>query len=77
MKSVVTKTDRLVLRDFQPPRYKASNVEVLHFDRITKSVGGVFMDESGHVNALWLSFSYQDATGRKEVFRGRRCPANY
>lgn len=70
MKSVVTKTDRLVLRDFQPPRYKASNVEVLHFDRITKSVGGVFMDELGHVSALWLSFSYQDATGRKEVFRG-------
>lgn len=70
MKSVVTKTDRLVLRDFQPPRYKASNVEVLHFDRITKSVGGVFMDELGRVSALWLSFSYQDTTGRKEVFRG-------
>ncbi|ETP17258.1 hypothetical protein F441_08320, partial [Phytophthora nicotianae CJ01A1] len=37
MKSVVTKLDRLVLRDFQPPRYKAGNIEVLHFDRITKS----------------------------------------
>lgn len=70
MKSVVTKIDRLVLRDFQPPRYKASNVEVLHFDRTTRSVGGVFMDEAGGVNALWLSFSYQDAAGRKEVFRG-------
>ncbi|TMW56957.1 hypothetical protein Poli38472_002882 [Pythium oligandrum] len=70
MKSVVTKIDRLVLRDFQPPRYKAMNVEVLHFDRITKSVGGVFMDDKGHVNALWLSFSYQDGSGRKEVFRG-------
>lgn len=70
MKSVVTKIDRLVFRDFQPPRYKASNVEVLHFDRTTKSVGGVFMNEQGGVNALWLSFSYQDATGRKEVFRG-------
>lgn len=70
MKSVVTKIDRLVFRDFQPPRYKASNVEVLHFDRTTKSVGGVFMDETGGVSALWLSFSYQDAAGRKEVFRG-------
>lgn len=70
MKAVVTKMDRLVLRDFQPPRYKASNVEVLHFDRIAKSVGGLFMNEKGHVNALWLSFSYQDSTGRKEVFRG-------
>ncbi|DAZ99361.1 TPA: hypothetical protein N0F65_005212 [Lagenidium giganteum] len=70
MKSVVTKIDRLVLRDFQPPRYKASNVEVIHFDRITKSVGGVFIDPSGKVNALWLSFSYQDGAGRKEVFRG-------
>ncbi|KAK1937999.1 Pro-apoptotic serine protease [Phytophthora citrophthora] len=70
MKSVVTKLDRLVLRDFQPPRYKASNIEVLHFDRITKSVGGVFINDTGAVNALWLSFSYQDSTGRKEVFRG-------
>ncbi|KAL4115209.1 hypothetical protein PRIC2_013377 [Phytophthora ramorum] len=70
MKSVVTKLDRLVLRDFQPPRYKACNIEVLHFDRITKSVGGVFIDDQGAVNALWLSFSYQDSAGRKEVFRG-------
>ncbi|KAG1708577.1 hypothetical protein DVH05_022205 [Phytophthora capsici] len=70
MKSVVTKLDRLVLRDFQPPRYKASNIEVLHFDRITKSVGGVFINDTGAVNALWLSFSYQDSAGRKEVFRG-------
>ncbi|KAE9035569.1 Pro-apoptotic serine protease [Phytophthora rubi] len=70
MKSVVTKLDRLVLRDFQPPRYKACNIEVLHFDRITKSVGGVFIDDAGAVNALWLSFSYQDSAGRKEVFRG-------
>ncbi|KAG3156994.1 Pro-apoptotic serine protease [Phytophthora idaei] len=70
MKSVVTKLDRLVLRDFQPPRYKACNIEVLHFDRITKSVGGVFIDDVGAVNALWLSFSYQDSAGRKEVFRG-------
>nr|CCA13898.1 proapoptotic serine protease nma111like protein putative [Albugo laibachii Nc14] len=69
-KSVVSKMDRLVLRDFQPPRYKASNVEVVHFDRITKSVGGVFMDSNGNVNALWFSFSYQDNTGRREVFRG-------
>ncbi|CAH0474943.1 unnamed protein product [Peronospora belbahrii] len=70
MKSVVTKLDRLVLRDFQPPRYKACNIEVLHFDRITKSVGGVFINDEGAVNALWLSFSYQDNAGRKEVFRG-------
>jgi S1-C subfamily serine protease len=70
MKTLVTKIDRLVLRDFQPPRYKASNIEVLHFDRITKSVGGVFIDPEGKLNALWLSFSYQDANGRKEVFRG-------
>ncbi|CAK4504255.1 unnamed protein product [Aphanomyces euteiches] len=70
MKSLVTKIDRLVLRDFQPPRYKASNVEVLHFDRITKSVGGIFVDSHGLVTALWLSFSYQDESGRREVFRG-------
>ncbi|KAF0691766.1 Aste57867_17037 [Aphanomyces stellatus] len=70
MKSLVTKIDRLVLRDFQPPRYKASNVEVLHFDRITKSVGGIFVDAHGLVTALWLSFSYQDESGRREVFRG-------
>ncbi|RHY33997.1 hypothetical protein DYB32_001213 [Aphanomyces invadans] len=70
MKSLVTKIDRLVLRDFQPPRYKASNVEVLHFDRITKSVGGIFVDAAGLVTALWLSFSYQDESGRREVFRG-------
>ncbi|RQM14192.1 hypothetical protein DD237_006244 [Peronospora effusa] len=70
IKAVVTKLDRLVLRDFQPPRYKACNIEVLHFDRITKSVGGVFIDSAGAVNAIWLSFSYQDNAGRKEVFRG-------
>ncbi|EQC31736.1 hypothetical protein, variant [Saprolegnia diclina VS20] len=70
MKSLVTKIDRLVLRDFQPPRYKASNVEVIHFDRITKSVGGIFVDSRGLVTALWLSFSYQDEGGRREVFRG-------
>ncbi|ETP37590.1 hypothetical protein F442_14603, partial [Phytophthora nicotianae P10297] len=54
MKSVVTKLDRLVLRDFQSPT----------------SVSGVFIDDVGAVNALWLSFSYQDNAGRKEVFRG-------
>ena len=70
MKSVVTKLDRLALRDFQPPRYKACNVEVLHFDRITKSVGGVFINDAGAVNALWLPISYQDNAGRKESFRG-------
>ncbi|ETO76178.1 hypothetical protein F444_08394 [Phytophthora nicotianae P1976] len=53
-----------------PQRYTAGNIEVLHFDRITKSVGGVFIDDVGAVNALWLSFSYQDNAGRKEVFRG-------
>uniref|UniRef100_A0AAV1U6N8 PDZ-like domain-containing protein n=1 Tax=Peronospora matthiolae TaxID=2874970 RepID=A0AAV1U6N8_9STRA len=69
MRSVVTKLDRLALRDFQPPRYKACNVEVLHFDRITKSVGGVFINDAGAVNALWLSFSYQDNAGRKGLTR--------
>lgn len=67
---VVTKMDRLILREFQPPRYRATNVEVIHFDRVTKSVGGVFVGEDGKVVCLWLSFSYQDDVGRKEVFRG-------
>ena len=66
----VTKIDRLTLRECQPPRYRATNVEVVHFDRVTKSVGGVFVDGDGKVICLWLSFSYQDEMGRKEVFRG-------
>ncbi|ETI39649.1 hypothetical protein F443_14769 [Phytophthora nicotianae P1569] len=53
-----------------PQRYTAGNIEVLHVDRITKSVSGVFIDDVGAVNALWLSFSYQDNAGRTEVFRG-------
>lgn len=66
----VTKIDRLVLRECQPPRYRATNVEVVHFDRVTKSVGGVFVNNAGKTLVLWLSFSYQDDGGRKEVFRG-------
>lgn len=43
---------------------------MVHFDRVTKSVGGIFSDTDGKAVVLYLSFSYMDSGGQKEVFRG-------
>lgn len=42
----------------------------MQFERVTASVGGVFMNEAGNVTALWLSYGYQDEIGRNQIFRG-------
>ena len=68
--AVITKIDRLALRETMPPMWRATNVEVLSLDRVTKNVGGVFVDGEGRVRAAWQAFSYVDDGQTKEVFRG-------
>ena len=51
--AVITKIDRLALRETMPPMWRATNVEVLSLDRVTKNVGGVFVDGEGRVRAAW------------------------
>ena len=53
-----------------PPQFRATNVDVVHFDRVTKNVGGVFADDSGRVVAVWQAFSCQEDGEHKEAFRG-------
>jgi hypothetical protein len=69
-KATVTKIDRLTLRDCHPPQFRATNVDVVHFDRVTKNVGGCFADADGKVVALWQAFSFQEDGEHKEAFRG-------
>ena len=60
---VVTKHERLNIGDAAPPRYRAYNHDALHFDRVASCLGGVFLDASGRVGALWASYGYSGATG--------------
>jgi len=45
--------------DTVPPRYVARNVELLHMDRITSGVGGVYADQHGHIQAIKARFGFQ------------------
>jgi len=69
-KPVVTKVERLRLRDAKPPQFTAYNVEVVHFDKVASCVGGVFTDNQHRVVANWFSFAYTEEGERKEIFRG-------
>ena len=51
------------------PRYRAVNEEIIRFDlgmALEDTVGGVFVDEEGHVKALWAA--YATATHDEELY---------
>lgn len=68
---ITRKEPFIVSLDARPPRYTARNVELLHVDKVSSGLGGVFCDSNGHIQALWSSFSYQGSNKKnREVFRG-------
>lgn len=70
-KCVTTKMERSVVRDASPPRYRESNIELFHFDKVATCSGGYFVNDAGEVQAIWASVSSTTAKGdAKEYFRG-------
>jgi hypothetical protein len=70
-KCFVTRKEPLVLSlDARPPRFTAKNVELLHMDKVSSGLGGVFADTNGDIQALWSSYSYQRGKKNGQVFRG-------
>jgi S1-C subfamily serine protease len=74
----VTKSERLVVADASPPRYREHNSEVFHFDRVASCLGGIFAkaasdrnashsvvhgEEPVAIGALYASYSYSDTSG--------------
>ncbi|CAM9299878.1 unnamed protein product, partial [Heterosigma akashiwo] len=67
---IVTKVERIRLRDSKPPQYMTTNAEVIHFDKVASCVGGAFTNDEHEVVAHWFSFAYTEDGERKEIFRG-------
>jgi len=54
-----------------PPRYQISNVEMIGLEVSPPLDGGVLIDETGGVSALWVSCAFQSAPNQSaQVFRG-------
>jgi hypothetical protein len=45
-KAIITKSERIVIMDSSPPRYREYNADALHFDRMAHCLGGVFVKAS-------------------------------
>lgn len=67
--TVVSSTGSVGTRECSPPRWRAMNVESIKVDDTISSQGGVLADETdGSVQALWLSFSSQNDSGKDVQF---------
>jgi S1-C subfamily serine protease len=53
-----------------PPRFRETNVELIALSRAPKTVGGVLVDRSGQVVALWSSFPAPRDEGPRAFFAG-------
>eukprot|EP01137_Pigoraptor_chileana_P033156 Opistho-2@23647 len=68
--STVFKIEKMNVPPMSPPRFRATNVEVIHLDNTLQCIGGVLTDSVGRVQALWASYSYQSEGQNHECFRG-------
>ena len=62
-KTNVTKIRDVSLRECNPPRYRATNIEGIEIDDPVTCQGGVLANDKGAVQGLWVSFSFQDSEG--------------
>jgi len=68
--SKVTSVEPLTFPKTDPPRYQASNVDVVVMADQGGVPGGVLTDRSGCVRALWASYSFQRGKDQASVFAG-------
>eukprot|EP01136_Pigoraptor_vietnamica_P045741 Opistho-1_new@24078 len=68
--STIFKIEKMNVPPMSPPRFRATNVEVIHLDNVLQCIGGVLTDGGGEVQALWASYSYQSEGQNHECFRG-------
>jgi len=67
-KTTVSKIRDISLRECNPPRYRATNIEGIEVDNPVSCQGGVLADDKGAVQGLWVSFSFQDGEGEDSQF---------
>lgn len=58
----------LTVRECNPARFRATNLEVVEVSNPLSCLGAVFCNKLGHVQCLWMSFSYQNAEGDDSQF---------
>lgn len=66
-KTRVREIDPLILGQSQTPRFRDTNVTGIWLEEAADSFGGVLVDRSGTVRALWASFQDQ-ATGERAFY---------
>jgi S1-C subfamily serine protease len=69
----VSRIEELFIPEGRPPRFRAVNEEVYHLEKTPSCVGGVLVDNQGHIQAFWASYSSSDSkdpTTPVEFFRG-------
>jgi len=69
----IARIEELFIPEPRPPRFRAINEEVIHLEKPPSCVGGVLVDQQGHVQSFWSSYSSSDRKDPNtpvEFFRG-------
>jgi len=69
----IARIEELFIPEPRPPRFRAVNEEVIHLEKPPSCVGGVLVDQHGHVQSFWASYSSSDRKDPNtpvEFFRG-------
>jgi S1-C subfamily serine protease len=69
----ISRIQELFIPEPRPPRFRAINEEVVHLEKPPSCVGGVLVDQNGHVQSFWASYSSSDRKDPNtpvEFFRG-------
>jgi S1-C subfamily serine protease len=69
----ISRIEELFIAEPRPPRFRAVNEEVIHLEKPPSCVGGVLVDNQGHVQSFWASYSSSDRKDPNtpvEFFRG-------
>ncbi len=66
----VATVEPIILPLTSPPRFRETNLDVVHLGDGVTTLGGAVVDKKGRVRALWASFSAQTADGLQPFFAG-------
>lgn len=72
--ALITKSERLVILDASPPRYRDYNSEVLHFDRLASCLGGIFARPQPQDRLIGNRYSTSGVGGAGSLSSSGRTP---